>query len=111
MTCRKCGMVHDNGRGKCPRCDVGARKHAVAPRELLASIEQVRCPHGILRHRPCWKCGREDEDCAAYRQHILTVLQKVYLIQMPSMSRSDAWGAAKLVLAGSIDVREAEQSK
>jgi hypothetical protein len=104
-------MVHDSERGKCPRCDVGARKRAVTPREVLADIEQHRCSHGILRHRPCSQCGREDKDCAPYRQHILKVLQGVFMIQMPSMSPSEAWGAAKLVLAGSIDIREAEQGK
>ncbi len=115
MICPNCGKTHESERGKCPFCGSNFHgrvrdKHAVQPRELMAKLAEHRCPHGFLKHRPCAKCELSDEDRETYRRHFLVEIQAVYINYLGARSKSEAWGAANLLLTD-IDAREAQQNR
>lgn len=114
MICRNCGLPREDEQGKCWNCKADfhghvPKKHAVQPRELMAKIAKYRCEHEVLRHLPCVKCGRlDDEDLDVYKRHIQVDLQAVFISF--GASKSEAWKAAEIFLADH-DARESPQDK
>src|SRR6266851_5284682 len=81
MTCRNCGRVHENVRGKCPHCGADSHGHVrekrvTQPRDLDKYLQQLRCPHRHFLYRPCPKCERSSEECEVYRRDILARIIK-----------------------------------
>ncbi|SRR6266436_2402951 len=115
MICPNCGLPREDEQGKCWNCKADfhghvPKKRAVQPRELMDRVAEHRCLHGILRHRPCVKCELPDEDRETYRRHFLVEIQAVYINYLGARSKSEAWGAANLLLTD-IDAREAQQNR
>ena len=111
MICPNCETIHESDRGKCPHCGADFHGHvrgkrAVQPRDLLGL--KYRCAHGTLRHQPCPKCERSDQERDDYRRAILADL-KGWLIA-EGVSKSDAWERANQMLAA-LDAIEAQNSK
>ena len=101
----------DDGR-KCPHCGADFRgslrsgKHAVEPRELKAGLKQLQCEHGILRDRPCPKCGTSEQEAKEnYETHILMHLKDL-LIKLGLVKNAEAWDAAKSLRAQIDDSTE-----
>jgi hypothetical protein len=115
VICQNCGLPREDEHGKCWNCKADYHGHvppkrAVQPRELMAKVAKHRCPHGILKHRPCVNCELSDEDRETYRRHFLVELQAVYVNYLEARSRSEGWKAAEMLLRN-IDASEAQRNK
>lgn len=104
-----CGRKHDSVRGKCPFCSSDfhghvSRKRAVQPRDLA----NYRCPHGVLRLRPCPSCERTEEECVGYRRSMLSDLKKYFTLT--GVGEADAVERSKRMIA-EVEAFEAEQNK
>ena len=111
MICPNCRKIHESDRGKCPHCGADfhgqvREKRAVQPRDLLGL--KYRCAHGTLRHQPCPKCERSDQERDDYRRAILADLKKWLIAE--GVSKSGAWERAKQMLAA-LDVVEAQKNR
>ena len=103
--CRNCKMTRDDEPEKCWNCGADRRgqvheKQVDQTWKLLRELdnEKFKCPHGIMRFRPCEKCGRSGEALGSHRTsaqaHIQDVLVKSGLVK----TKAQAAIAAKALI-------------